>query len=242
MKIITYNLRAGGKRGNRVHWQRLLDLFAPEILLVQETLHPSAYLEPAFYAANAQRIHWLAAPGRKWGSAIYVRSGRLKPLTFPAHNGYVVVAQVTGSDWSRRTRRPLRVVSLHVPAPYRRSMSEILDATVAFAGAHDLIVGGDFNLGISVRHNGEPVPTDPPWLLQRLRREFNLMNCWQTVHPNRDLSQTLRWARNPATPYHCDGVFVPAAWYRHLEDCQVISDPTWDALSDHSPVVVTLEA
>ena len=42
MKIITYNLRAGGKRGNRVHWQRLLDLFAPEILLVQETLHPSA--------------------------------------------------------------------------------------------------------------------------------------------------------------------------------------------------------
>jgi hypothetical protein len=80
----------------------------------------------------------------------------------------------------------------------------------------------------------------PPWLLERLRREFNLMSCWQAVHPNRDLAQTLRWARNPATPYHCDGVFVPAAWYRYLEDCQVITHATWEVLRDHNPVVVTL--
>jgi endonuclease/exonuclease/phosphatase family metal-dependent hydrolase len=48
-------------------------------------------------------------------------------------------------------------------------------------------------------------------------------------------------ARNPATPYRCDGIFVPAAWYRCLEDCQVISDPSWHSLSDHNPVVTTLE-
>ena len=241
MKIASYNLRAGGKRGNRVHWQRMLDGFAPEILLVQETQHPSAYLEPDFYAANAQRILWLAAPGRKWGSAIFVRSGRLQPLTLPVHHGYVVAAQVTGGDWARRTGRPLAVISLHVPAPYRRSMGEILDAAAAYTDSHDLIIGGDFNLGISVRHQAEPVPSDPPWLLKRLRREFNLLNCWQTVHPNRDLAQTLRWARNPVTPYHCDGIFIPAVWYRHLEDCHIISDPAWDVLSDHNPVVVTLD-
>ena len=242
MKIATYNLRAGGRRGNRVHWRRLRDDLAADILLVQETHHPSHYLEPEFYAANAQQMVWLAAPGRQWGSALYVRSGRLRPIPLPKHNGYVVAAEVTGSEWSRRTGKPLLVGSLHVPAPYTRAMREILDGLAALETTHDLILGGDFNLAVGQRHASEPVPGDPPWLLRRLRREFNLMSCWQAVHPNQDLAQTLRWARNPATPYHCDGIFVPAAWYRYLEDCQVISDPSWHSLSDHNPVVATLES
>jgi endonuclease/exonuclease/phosphatase family metal-dependent hydrolase len=241
MKIATYNLRAGGRRGERVHWRRMIEVFAPEILLVQETHHPADYLEPDFYAANAKRTYWQAAPGRKWGSAVYVRTGRLQPLTLPHYDGYVVAAEVTGSDWSRRTGRPLRVASLHVPAPYKRPMNEILDSLATLDGTHDWVLGGDFNLAVGVRHASEPIPSDPPWLLQRLRREFNLMSCWQAVHPNRDLAQTLRWSGNPAMPYHCDGVFVPAAWYRHLDDCQVISDPSWDNLSDHNPVVATFE-
>jgi exonuclease III len=219
----------------------MLDVYDPDILLVQETRHPAEYLPADFYAANARRIHWLPARDGRWGSAIYVRSGRLRPLALPSYNGFVTAAEISGSDWSRRTRRPLRVFSLHVPAPYKRPMGEILDHLASLDGRHDLILGGDFNLAVGVRHAGEAIPSDPPWLLQRLRREFNLLSCWQAVHPNRDLAQTLRWARNPATPYHCDGIFVPAAWYRYLEDCQVITDPDWDALSDHNPVVVTLD-
>lgn len=240
MKIAAYNLRAGGRRGERVHWQRLLEAFAPEIMLIQETSHPSQYLPAKTYAANAKRIHWLAAPGRQWGSAIYVRAGRLTPLTLPCYPGHIVAAEVTGSAWTRRTGRPLRIASLHVPAPYKRPMNEILDYFATLPATHDWILGGDFNLAVGVRHANEPIPSDPPWLLQRLRREFNLLSCWQAVHPNRDLAQTLRWSGNPAAPYHCDGVFVPAGWYQYLEDCQVIADPTWDVLSDHNPVVVTL--
>ncbi len=240
MKIAAYNLRAGGRRGDRVHWQRLLDTFDPDILLMQETLHPAEYLSPAFYRANARRIHWFPAAGRKWGSAIFIHSGRLKPLPLPLHHGSVVAAEVTGGDWSRFTGRPLRIASLHVPAPYKRPMNEILDFFATLGSRHDLILGGDFNLAVGVRHASESIPSDPPWLLRRLRREFNLLSCWQAVHPNRDLAQTLRWTGNPAAPYHCDGVFVPAAWYRYLDDCQVIAGPAWDALSDHNPVVVTL--
>jgi len=242
MIIAAYNLRAGGRRGERVHWRRMLEVFEPEILLVQETRHPSLYLEPDFYAANERRIHWVAAPGRQWGSAIYVRSGRLKPLTLPRHNGFIVAAEVSGGEWARRVGRPLRVVSLHVPAPYKRPMNEFLDDMAGLKGRHELVLGGDFNLAVGKRHLGESVPADPPWLLERLRREFNLMSCWQAVHPNRDLAQTLRWSGNPATPYHCDGVFVPAGWYRYLEDCQVIAHADWEVLSDHNPVVVTLGA
>jgi endonuclease/exonuclease/phosphatase family metal-dependent hydrolase len=241
MKIATYNLRAGGRRGNLVHWTRMIEAFAPDILLVQETRHPSHYLASDVYAANANRIHWRPARDGKWGSAIFARSGLLKPLTPPKYEGYVVAAEIAGSDWSKRTGRPLRVFSLHVPAPYKRPMNEILDFIATLDDSHDLILGGDFNLAVGIRHTSEPLPTDPPWLLRRLRREFNLMSCWQAVHPNCDLPQTLRWARNPAAPYHCDGIFVPAAWYRYLEDCRVISDPGWDVLSDHNPVVVSLD-
>ena len=94
LKIVAYNLRAGGRRGARVHWQRLLDDFAPDVLLMQETLDPSLYLDPDFYRANARRLLWQAAPGRKWGSAVYVRTGRLKPLALPCYPGHLVAAEV----------------------------------------------------------------------------------------------------------------------------------------------------
>lgn len=242
MKIAVYNLRAGGRAGNRIHWRRIIDAFDPEIFLVQETRHPSEYLSRAFYRANESRILWRPAPGRKWGSAIFIRSGRLKPLDFPDFSGHVTAAEIDGGRWSRRTGRPMRVISLHIPAPYRRPMNRILDFLGTLDDSCDLVLGGDFNLATGVRHASEPLRTDPPWLLRRARRELNLMSCWQAVHPNRNLAQTLRWTGRPAMPYHCDGIFIPAAWYRCLEECDVVSDATWDSLSDHNPVVASLSA
>lgn len=241
--IATYNLRAGGRAGNLVHWTRMLELYRPDILLMQETRHPSAYLPADLYAAHESNLYWRPAREGRWGSAIFTRTGKLRPIQLPIHEGYILGAEITGSDWSKRTGKPLRVFSLHVPAPYKRPMNEILDfiATLKQAEDYDLVLGGDFNLATGIRHATEPLPTDPPWLLQRLRKEFNLLSCWQAVHPNHDLAQTLRWAGNPVAPYHCDGIFVPAAWYRHLDDCQVISGGEWDALSDHNPVVAMFD-
>ena len=70
-------------------------------------------------------------------------------------------------------------------------------------------------------------------------REFGLISCWQAANPNRDLPQTLRWSRDQAIPYHCDGIFVPDAWYRYLDQCEVLASPLWEELSDHNPVVAT---
>lgn len=60
------------------------------------------------------------------------------------------------------------------------------------------------------------------------------------ANPNEDLPQTLRWSRNKTLPYHCDRIFVSASWYRYLDRCEVLDSPTWELLSDHSPVVATL--
>jgi len=240
MIITTYNLRAGGRAGRRVHWQRLLDGYSPDLLLLQETLDPALYLEPRVVAAHQGRIVWQPVEGRRWGSALLVREGRVRRLEVPGFRGHVVGAEVEDTAWTRHTGRPLRVFSLHVPAPYKRPMHAILDFLATLDDTHDLILGGDFNLATGRRHVTEALPGDPPWLLERLRREFNLMSAWQTVHPNESLAQTLRWSGNPSAPYHCDGVFVPAGWYRHLDACDVVAGGDWDALSDHNPVVVTL--
>jgi hypothetical protein len=34
-----------------------------------------------------------------------------------------------------------------------------------------------------------------------------------------------------------DGLFLPRSWAGRLLDCEVISSPGWDRLSDHNPVM-----
>ena len=74
-------------------------------------------------------------------------------------------------------------------------------------------------------------------LLERMAREFDLMPCWQTMHPRSPLAQTLRWTGNRETPYHCDGIFAPRAWRNKLLRCDVIAGAAWNRLSDHNPVL-----
>ena len=75
--------------------------------------------------------------------------------------------------------------------------------------------------------------------MARFQREFGLMNCWQMAHPNQDLVQTLRWSNDKTKPFHCDGIFASAHWYRFLDGAEVISGEDWDRLSDHNPVVAS---
>lgn len=68
------------------------------------------------------------------------------------------------------------------------------------------------------------------------------MNCWQALKPKMILPQTLRHQFREDCPcFHLDGLFVPATWLRHLEDCRVLNGPEWrgEGYSDHFPVVAT---
>ena len=239
MNIAAYNLRFGGKATNRVHWQRVFDVASPDIFLAQETCDPHKYLTPEQQARYRAQVHWLNVPNVTWGSAVFVRTGRITPIPIPNYAGYITGVEVRGFGWPEKSRRLIRAFSVHVPAPYKRPMNEILDFIAALpnSAACDHVIGGDFNLTTGVRHPSEKRQAHDLWLLDRLRREFNLLNCWQVANPNRDLPQTLRWGRDKTEPYHCDAIFVPAAWYRYLDGCDVLGSPEWHALSDHNPVV-----
>jgi endonuclease/exonuclease/phosphatase family metal-dependent hydrolase len=77
-------------------------------------------------------------------------------------------------------------------------------------------------------------------LMARFTEELDLVPCWQTANPGRPLAQTLRWCVNRTAPYHCDGIFIPRAWRRRLESCEVLATSEWIALSDHNPVLAVL--
>lgn len=154
-------------------------------------------------------------------------------------DGSLVGVEVEGFSWLPVQNRRLRIFSIHAPEPYKSSVNRILDWISSLPDDADVIIGGDFNLTVGVRHSSEGRKDDDLWLLERLRKEFGLMSCWQAANPNRDLPQTLRWSKNKVTSYHCDGIFVPSSWYRYLDQCEVLASPEWESMSDHNPVVAT---
>lgn len=237
MKIVTYNLRFGGRANQRTHWNQVFQTIDPDIFLVQETCDPRLYMTDETWEGRRHQVHWTRVENKAWGSAIFVKSGSLVPIVIPEFSGYLVGVELDEFDWSATLKRSLLVFSIHAPAPYKKMVNQILDFIASLPRDCELIIGGDFNLTTGIRHPSEPLQGDNRWFLERLRKEFNLLNCWQTANPNRDLPQTLRWSGDQTKPYHCDGIFAPACWYRHLEECNVLSAPPWDRLSDHNPVV-----
>ncbi|MEO1352073.1 MAG: endonuclease/exonuclease/phosphatase family protein [Cyanobacteria bacterium J06635_15] len=244
MRLATYNLRFGGKAGRRIHWQKIFADVQPDIFLVQETLHPREYLPS--YEDEKQQLHWKAVAGRPWGSAVYVRHGQVTPLAPLSAGlaGWVTGVCVTDFSAPSRSGQLIYVYSVHAPSgrsSYVKEVNFILDAIQAqVSNGADVIIGGDFNLTIGFRHPSEALQQNQPKLMARFQREMGLINCWQSANPNQNLPQTLRWSNDPSKPYHCDGLFVPASWYRYLESAEVLSGPDWEPLSDHNPVVATL--
>ena len=181
---------------------------------------------------------------------MWVRDGYLTPLPVPeAFTGRVVAALVEGRAWPGIGVAPVVALSIHAPtrkgSSYVKEVGHILEFAGALAIGLPLVLAGDFNVAVGLRQPGQPLSLTKgeETLLKRLSEEFDLIPCWQTVHPGEPLARTLRWMRrSDSLPYHCDGVFVPRAWTSALQGCTVLEGEEWCALSDHNPVVVTLAA
>lgn len=239
MTIATYNLRNGGNANNRIHWAKLFDEVSPDIALFQESSSPEQYLPAGSFQGDRTKALWSKTKETDWGSAIYLGSGTAKPISVPGFEGWVVGAEVEGLEWFPLKNKTLRIFSIHAKEKYQQSISQILDLIATLPDDSDLIIGGDFNLTVGVRHPSEALQEKAPSFLKRLRQEFGLISCWQAANPNRDLAQTLRWSRDKTASYHCDGLFVPASWCRYLDKSEVLSSPDWEPLSDHNPVVAS---
>lgn len=242
MKIVSYNLRLGGH--GLVHWNKVFKELDPDLLLVQETFDPREHLSGHHYLDRYALTHWkpvtVNGKNKNWGSGLFINTP-FTPLDLPDYAGWVSGAEVSMLTLPDGTQGPCRVFSVHTPRlnrSYPANVNSILDMLLDYQDGHALIIGGDFNLTVSRRHDSEDRKTSKADLKiqERLREQFGLMNCWQMANPDTPLAQTLRWSNEPTTPYHCDGIFVPNSWRENLVNCCVLEGEAWDTLSDHNPM------
>jgi exonuclease III len=212
-----------------------------DLLLVQESYTHDEHLPPLLYPDARSQSVWEMVEQNGWGSAVYSRSGSLRPVSVAGFSGWVVGAEITGASWQSNHRHPLLAFSIHAPVfkgSYSKPVNKILDEISRIAGRREIIIGGDFNLTVSNWTGSErPVSKQDLAIQARLADEFGLLNCWQQANPNQPLHQTLRWTGNRTIPYHCDGLFVPKAWTARLRSCSVLAGDEWSRLSDHNPVL-----
>ena len=244
MRIVTYNFLRAGSLKRCGHWSRVIRNLKPDLVLAQECRPPQSSPGERFRHDRIDAFAWESAGSRGWGSGLFARSASLVPITIPAYEGWVVGGEIRNSSWSGR---PLTVFSIHGPVGergYIRTMQQILDRIALIRGRADLVLGGDFNVVVGYRQQGEPIRIlrGERDILDRLTSEFNLVSCWQAANPGRPLAQTLRWMGNPSAPYHCDGIFVPRSWLPRLMSCRVVRGARWSRLSDHNPVVADFQA
>lgn len=238
MKIVTYNLRNGGKKGSGNHWEKIIDALSPDLVLAQETFNPRDYFSADEFPRIAQPPLWNRVS--KWGSAILATQHVATSITVPDFEGWVTGGKFTDFSIGGQPR-PLSVFSIHTPSgQYEDNVNAILDRIWTIAEGTEILIGGDFNITTAIRHTTEECNNTAKELaiLERLRMQFGLINAWQAIHPNTNLEQTLRWTGNKVYPYHCDGIFIPHSWLRHLESCEVVADG-WEVMSDHNPIIAT---
>lgn len=239
MRIATYNILKGGSQ--RVHWVKLIEDHSVDLLLVQESYTHDEHLPPLLYPEARNRSVWEMVEQNGWGSAVFTRSGSVKPIIVAGFSGWVVGAEISGAPWQSDYCDPLLAFSIHAPVfkgSYSKPVNKILDEIKLIADDREIIIGGDFNLTVSNWAGSErPVSKQDLAIQARLKDEFALLNCWQEANPNQPLHQTLRWAKNRTIPYHCDGLFVPEPWRHRLLSCAVLAGDEWNRLSDHNPVV-----
>ena len=78
MRIISYNLRAGG--ADKAHWSKVFDDFDPDIFLVQESYEPIQHLPPLIHGNRHRDACWKIVGGVKWGSAVCAKEKTARPL------------------------------------------------------------------------------------------------------------------------------------------------------------------
>lgn len=239
MRIATWNLRLNLAASQ---WLGLWNRLGLDLLFLQESALPN----------TPHACVWESVPGNPWGSAIVLRSGSIEPVPIPDYEGWVVGGEAFGSGLPSDGKR-LFVFSLHSPSPSkafsRKSYLKEVETVISHVrgvipAGSEVLIGGDFNFTIGERQIGDLQETTHAEreVIARMA-ELGLSSCWSMSHQDFPLGQTLRWmgdrAPHKATPFHCDGIFVPHRW-KERTACEVFTSACY-RISDHNPVIAWID-
>jgi len=217
-------------------WNYLLNILKPDIALLQECV-PKAEFE-----SHYNLIYREIGGHRKWGSAIIARNLLpIQEVVFNnAYEGAVIAADVTLSDGSQLT-----VISLYgiidddgyATTTLHRMLSDLTPLLNGRKGRNSFLVGGDYNASTQCDdHYGYRYPSHRLFF-ERLE-DFGLVNCTARFHSEH--VQTNRH-RKSEVPWQNDYLHVSKKMAERLVSCDVIDNADVQELSDHNPVVATLD-
>ncbi len=233
MRLATFNMRQGG---GLAHWVAVLDATNPDLLFVQESTDPRAFAPDLFDPIDLRGALWAPVGHGRWGSALFPRRARVRPVRVPGFEGWVVGGETDIAG------EILFAFSVHLPpkdGSYVKAAHQVLDAIEPIVASAPVVLAGDWNLTVTANAAAAQLGSHAPGqeLLARLQSGFGLRSAWDLVNSEGSVPQTLRWARNPETPYHCDGLFLPEQLANSLQGVDVLEGSPWTELSDHNPVV-----
>ena len=233
LRLITWNCRVGGFRKKAKHIAPL----RPDVLAVQEVEPIDGVLtfegetQPTFRDRCADPVF----PQRAIGVFSYTDT-QLRPVDLP------------GPLFSfRRYEARRRDLSFNVIAvwPWQtkssktayRQVHEGLFAHANWIRERPTVILGDFNSNASFK--------GPNWRdLVDLLRPLGLTSAYHRYsndEPGRERQPTHFHRGREERAFHLDYCFIPEEWAQHLRSVEIGSFADWHEVSDHAPVMVTLE-
>jgi endonuclease/exonuclease/phosphatase (EEP) superfamily protein YafD len=235
IRLVTWNMDywKTNKTRRREAWDVLLHDLAPGIALIQEAVPPPD-IDPSL------AVLWREIPGSRIGGAGIVSRWPLTEISFAnAYPGSLIAADVALPGGQSLTlislyglleklgRRLFSVTTLH------RMLSDLTPLLID--RRRNLILGGDFNASLQVdeqnRNRAHAI------FFERVA-DFGLVDCLARFRTFP--VQTWRPRRGP-TPWQLDYLFVNSQLAPALRACEVCDDPAFYPVSDHNPLVATLE-
>ena len=233
MKLLTWNCQFG--KASR-KWPMLVEAIGTDVAFLQEVFAPP----------SSRGTLWKAVPQRKWGSAVVSTSAQLNEVSIDGYEGWVIGGELVDGTSAIRCF----VFSVHAPTPSKTAAraSYVNEVVKIVEGIHaqvptgaQLIIGGDFNFASLGKRQTRETPATTAAEKRALATiaSRGLVPLWEACHSASPLPQTLRWSKNRATPFHCDGFLVNST---HSPEalCEVLTSQSIAKSSDHNAVAAWL--
>jgi len=243
IKIATWNMH---NRVENLSWDYLRNNLSADIALLQEANTNGQHFEE-------DKFIWQKIESRQFGSGIFSTNFPLTKLEFKnAHPGSLIGAKVNLPN-----NKPAYLFSIYAfldKYPYSKSQPAYSSTTLhrmlsdlhfilyqAHTKKIPVILGGDFNLDVSFdeKHNSKKFGKNEHKLLLERFEDFGLIECVKKLCPKP--VRTYRHTTPTPDPLQLDYIFVSNNLENKLVSCEIFENEQVNHLSDHNPVIITLD-
>lgn len=228
MRLVTWN--AGrGQFSKKAPW---IDHLQADIAVLQEIARPRT---------EQAGVCWFGANPNQ-GVAVIARAPyQVKALPeIPNAPSYFVPFQVTGpTSFTLFAVWTLGGQDLR----YIRAAAAAIDLYDEHFKSGPVVVMGDFNSNAIWDHD-HPAHLNHSAMVARLAKHGieSAFHRQRGVPPGQESEHTFFLYRNPSKGYHIDYCFMPSAWLNQLKCVDVGSYAAWYKASDHTPLLVEIDA